>query len=210
MLTKRSRSGFTLPEILVTVTVIAVLAAVVVPAVTQYASRGDAPSAKADVLQLATAITGFASDVRYYPGTLSQLTTIIAVGGTDGNSVTTHTYTQSDVNKWKGPYTPSTLTGSGFANLAGFQVLVGDAFSFSTSGPQWLQTPIISIAGALLVSPASCPSLFALDAAIDGSTNANAEATTGQIQWTAGTCSAANHTNTGTFTTPMLRLIPAP
>ena len=36
----RVRRGFTLPEVLVTVTVVAVLAAVVVPAVTQYVSRG--------------------------------------------------------------------------------------------------------------------------------------------------------------------------
>ena len=129
MFTKSRRSGFTLPEILVTVTVIAVLAAVVVPAVTQYASKGDAPSAKSDVLQLSTAITGFASDVRYYPGDLRQLTTAIDVSGTYlgsgfGSASVSHLYA-SDVNKWKGPYTPSTLTASGYANLAGYQVQVG-------------------------------------------------------------------------------------
>ncbi len=41
---KNVRRGFTLPEILVTVTVVAVLAAVVVPAVTQYVSKGDVAS----------------------------------------------------------------------------------------------------------------------------------------------------------------------
>src|SRR4051812_24559033 len=106
MSTKTRRSGFTLPEILVTVTVIAVLAAVVVPAVTQYATKGDAPSAKSDVLQLASAITGFASDVRYYPGDLRQLTTKIdgTTTGLVSDATGNHTYTATDINKWAGPY----------------------------------------------------------------------------------------------------------
>ncbi len=56
---KNVRRGFTLPEILVTVTVIAVLAAVVVPAVTQYVNKGDAPASSSDIDQVRTAITGF-------------------------------------------------------------------------------------------------------------------------------------------------------
>jgi prepilin-type N-terminal cleavage/methylation domain-containing protein len=208
MLTKRSRSGFTLPEILVTVTVIAVLAAVVVPAVTQYASRGDAPSAKSDVLQLSTSITGFASDVRYYPGDLRQLTTKIATVGTGLTAATAtpaHNYTASDIAKWVGPYTPSTLNGSGYATLAGFQVQVGPTLSFSTP-PQWLEAQIQLIAGAAL----SCPALLALDAAVDGSTNVGNEGSTGQIQWdvTGTPCSSSN--TSGTFGTAYLRLIPAP
>lgn len=207
MLTKRSRSGFTLPEILVTVTVIAVLAAVVVPAVTQYASRGDAPSAKSDVLQISTSITGFASDVRFYPGDLRQLTTKID-GSTTGlvsDASTTHTFTASDIAKWSGPYTASTLTASGYANLAGYQVQVGPALTFS-GAPKWLQAPIVSIANAAV----SCASLIQLDAAVDGSTNAGSEGTTGQIQWTmtSGVCTAA--TQTGVIATASLRLIPAP
>jgi prepilin-type N-terminal cleavage/methylation domain-containing protein len=206
MLTKRSRSGFTLPEILVTVTVIAVLAAVVVPAVTQYANKGDAPSVKSDVLQLSTAITGFASDVRYYPGDFRQLTTLIATTGgngltTDGNN---RTYTPTDVGKWKGPYTPSTLTGSGYASLSGYQVQVGPALSIVSA---WLQAPIVTIAG---FAP-SCGALLALDAAVDGSNNLGNEGTTGQIQWTmtSGTCSGSGQSSP-VFATTSLRLIPAP
>jgi prepilin-type N-terminal cleavage/methylation domain-containing protein len=198
MFTKSRRSGFTLPEILVTVTVIAVLAAVVVPAVTQYANKGDAPSAKSDVLQISGAITGFASDVRYYPGSLAQLTSVITTSQTDASGA--HTYSASDVNKWKGPYTPATLNASGYAMIAGYQVQVGPTLSIASA---WLQAPIALIAGA---APA-CSSVLQLDTAIDGTANSGAEATTGQIQWT-GTCTAA--LSTGTVLTSFVRLIPAP
>ena len=198
MLTKSRRSVFTLPEILVTVTVIAVLAAVVVPAVTQYANKGDAPSAKSDVLQISGAITGFASDVRYYPGSLAQLTTVITTSQTDATGA--HTYSASDVNKWKGPYTPATLNASGYSMIAGYQVQVGPGLSVASA---WLQAPIALIAGAAPV----CTSVLQLDAAIDGTSNAGAEGTTGQVQWT-GTCTTL--LTTGTMTSPVLRLIPAP
>ena len=46
----RVRRGFTLPEVLVTVTVVAVLAAVVVPAVTQYVNRGNNPATQQDII----------------------------------------------------------------------------------------------------------------------------------------------------------------
>jgi prepilin-type N-terminal cleavage/methylation domain-containing protein len=204
MLTKRSRSGFTLPEILVTVTVIAVLAAVVVPAVTQYASRGDAPSAKSDVLQISGAITGFASDLRFYPGDLRQLSTKIdgVTTGLVSDASTLHTYTATDFAKWQGPYSSSTLNASGYSTLAGYQVQVGPALSFSAA-PRWLQTPIDLIAGAAV----SCASLLVLDTAVDGSGNSGSEQSTGQVQWS-GTCTAA--LPTGTVTSPVLRLIPAP
>jgi prepilin-type N-terminal cleavage/methylation domain-containing protein len=212
MFMKSRRSGFTLPEILVTVTVIAVLAAVVVPAVTQYASKGDAPSAKSDVLQLSTAVTAFASDVRYYPGDLRQLTTLIATSGSSflltgfGSAGVSHSYAQSDVSKWKGPYTPSTLSASGYASLAGLQVQLGPDITVSTD--KWLQVAIQAIANTALVSPGGCSALLALDQAIDGPGFGATDATTGQVQWTtAGTCTGST---LGAFSAPVLRLIPAP
>ena len=69
------RRGFTLPEILVTVTVIAVLAAVVVPAVTQYVNKGDAPASSSDIGAIRTAITGYIADTRRYPVDFTDLTT---------------------------------------------------------------------------------------------------------------------------------------
>jgi prepilin-type N-terminal cleavage/methylation domain-containing protein len=70
---KNVRRGFTLPETLVTVTVIAVLAAVVVPAVTQYAGKGDIPSVRENINALATAATNYVADERTYPSALTDV-----------------------------------------------------------------------------------------------------------------------------------------
>ena len=70
---KIRRRGFTLPEVLVTVTVVAVLAAVVVPAVTQFASKGDAPATMEDLNAMRTAVTSYVVANRTYPATLSDL-----------------------------------------------------------------------------------------------------------------------------------------
>jgi prepilin-type N-terminal cleavage/methylation domain-containing protein len=171
---KTVRRGFTLPEVLVTVTVVAVLAAVVVPAVTQYASKGDSPATQSDVNQLVTSGTGISSDAN------------------------TGTYSAADVLKWHGPYTPSTLTTSGYAMISGLQVQVGPALT-ATGTPKWLQVPVVNIGN----SAPDCTSAAALDAAIDGGDGATA----GRIQWnptnnTSGTCTSV--------TNAVIRLIPAP
>ena len=51
------RSGFTLPEILVTITAVAVLAAAVVPAVTQYVNEAGAPVSQPDLRQMQNAVS---------------------------------------------------------------------------------------------------------------------------------------------------------
>ena len=68
-----SRRGFTLPEVLVTVTIIAVLAAVMVPAVLNQVAKGDSPAVSNDVAGIRTAVTTFAADTRHFPQRLSQL-----------------------------------------------------------------------------------------------------------------------------------------
>jgi type IV pilus assembly protein PilA len=70
MRTKARRSGFTLPEVLVTVTVIAVLAAVVVPAVTQFSTRGDGAATVQDLSALRGAVTGYVTNNHNYPTNL--------------------------------------------------------------------------------------------------------------------------------------------
>lgn len=105
---RNRRSGFTLPEVLVTVAIVAVLAAMVVPAVTQQIGKADAPSFKASAGSLRTAITGFVSDIRALPGQVDHLQTNIAT--TDftlsllGAGVGAPLYTAAQVARWKGPY----------------------------------------------------------------------------------------------------------
>ncbi|HJQ20328.1 MAG TPA: prepilin-type N-terminal cleavage/methylation domain-containing protein [Gemmatimonadaceae bacterium] len=103
---RSSRVGFTLPEVLVTVAIVAILAAVVVPAVTNQISKGETGSVASAVTSYATGVTAFVTDVRRYPGALSQLTNKIATSEKD---VTGRVYGNSEVAQWKGPYT-STVT----------------------------------------------------------------------------------------------------
>jgi prepilin-type N-terminal cleavage/methylation domain-containing protein len=74
MNTKARRRGFTLPEVLVTVTVVAVLAAVVVPAVSQFATKGDGPSTMQDFSAIRTAVTSYVSVNKKFPSNLTDLT----------------------------------------------------------------------------------------------------------------------------------------
>jgi prepilin-type N-terminal cleavage/methylation domain-containing protein len=105
---KRSRrSGFTLPEVLVTVAIVAVLAAVVVPSVTQQLGKGDAPALASSIGSLRTSITAFVSDVRKFPRRLSHLTT--AITATDSTLFANQTYGSAST-KWKGPYGAFSLT----------------------------------------------------------------------------------------------------
>ena len=67
------RRGFTLPEVLVTVTIVAVLAAVMVPAVINQVAKGDIPAVAEDIAGIRTAVTTFAADTRQFPQRLSQL-----------------------------------------------------------------------------------------------------------------------------------------
>lgn len=97
----RAAKGFTLAEVLVTVAIIAVLAAVVVPAVTGQMDKGDLGRISNDIANLRTGVEQFVSDVRKYPGSIGQLTRSIA---TTDKDITATLYTSGYTSRWKGPY----------------------------------------------------------------------------------------------------------
>jgi len=84
------RRGFTLAEVLVTVTITAVLAAVVVPSVVNQVKKGDSPSFTSEIQAISTAVGQFATDNRALPTTLGDLVQKPASGSLDAT--------------WKGPY----------------------------------------------------------------------------------------------------------
>jgi prepilin-type N-terminal cleavage/methylation domain-containing protein len=201
----RRRDGFTLPEILVTITVIAVLAAAVVPAVAQYVNKGNAPAAQQDVQQLRNAVTAFAADVRRYPGDLGQLTHVINTASgplsMDG-SMTPVTFTPLDSSKWHGPYTSAAIDSATATFTSGsLAFTIGRDIALSNN---WLTTPILSPAAN------NCGALLALDQALDGiPASAGVEATTGIVVWANGAtpCDAANVATASAVTNLSLRLI---
>jgi prepilin-type N-terminal cleavage/methylation domain-containing protein len=114
------RRAFTLPEVLVTVTIVAVLAAVIVPAVINQVAKGDAPAVAQDLTGIRTAITTFAADTRRFPAKLSDLggaTLSAAAFDILGNA-----YGADASSGYHGPYAPITsghisTNGAKFANV---------------------------------------------------------------------------------------------
>lgn len=115
MFKQRSRrGGFTLPEVLVTVAIVAVLAAMVVPAVTQQISKGDAPSVLGSITSMRTAVASFVSDVRVLPGNVEHLSVDIDNTmrrlGTNCAVPNGVLYTTVIANRWRGPYENSGIS----------------------------------------------------------------------------------------------------
>jgi prepilin-type N-terminal cleavage/methylation domain-containing protein len=113
-----TRRGFTLPEVLVTVTIVAVLAAVMVPAVLNQVSKGDVPSVSQDLAGIRTGITTFAADTRRFPARLSDMGgSALASALTDINAAAYG----ADTVSYHGPYLTLTAghvgpTGALFSN----------------------------------------------------------------------------------------------
>lgn len=181
---KRSskRAGFTLPEVLVTVAIVAVLAAMVVPAVTQQISKGDAPAFASSVGSLRTALTSFVSDVRKLPGEVSQLSTAITL--TDEDLATAAdagtAYIASVVARWRGPYESSGMTTG--------QIPLGMGWTTGDDLVDSLGYIVVTVtkAGAVIADATE------LDVAVD---NGNGAAE-GLIRWTPGTPPALDDPNT--------------
>jgi prepilin-type N-terminal cleavage/methylation domain-containing protein len=134
-----NRSGFTLAEILVTVTIIAVLAAVVVPSIGGTLFKGDVGRATSDLTNLRGGMEQFLTDTRRYPGALVDLSTAISTTGTGGDAVL---YDASAVSRWKGPYmnTKGSTTGFG-GTITGPFVRVDCTTALTTS----ITTPCLAV-----------------------------------------------------------------
>ena len=100
----RKRTGFTLPEVLVTVAIVSVLAAIVVPTVTNQISKGDESRFQTTISNLRTAITAFVSDTRRFPSAVSH--TFNAITGQ--NDLFGATYGTA-ASRWRGPYMSGAL-----------------------------------------------------------------------------------------------------
>lgn len=115
--TSASRRGFTLIETVVTVGLIAVLAAFVVPSVLKKADAADPVKVANDLNSISTAIQSFASDVKgALPGDIEDLTEPLLTNSTCNtinpcDSTVTHTdiYTAQQARLWRGPYLAASI-----------------------------------------------------------------------------------------------------
>jgi type IV pilus assembly protein PilA len=169
---RKRRSGFTLPEVLVTVAIVAVLAAIVVPTVTSQIGKGDDSRVSTSLTNVRTGITAFVSDTRKFPGRVSDL--FNAIEDTD-NDIKGSPYGTAAEARWKGPYASGSLGDADSLDISlGFirSALVDSAFP---SGTGYL---IASIAGV-----ADSARAMHIDSLIDGATGGGA----GSLRWSYAT-----------------------
>jgi prepilin-type N-terminal cleavage/methylation domain-containing protein len=128
------KKGFTLPEILVSITLVAILAAVVVPTITSQIRKGDPTRIGSEFMAIRGAVEQFLSDVRRYPKDIGQLTTVITNTQTPLGGTSLATYGTPEIARWRGPY----LSKDGTAALqTGYSLNFNTAFdtvTLATSG----------------------------------------------------------------------------
>ena len=144
-------AGFTLIEVLVTVVVIGVLAAVVIPAVTAQVGAGDSSRAVSDLNNLRTGIENFDIAVRQFPGDVDDLLNKPGTSASSGQDLDKDVAqaTYLGASAWAGPYMeaalPSTATSSSVANPSVSAFTSGYA---STVNNRFLQCRITDTANA--------------------------------------------------------------
>lgn len=120
----KRRAAFTLPEVLVTLAIVATLTAVLLPALNNQLSKGDASRLTSDLVAIQTAVGAFTSDVRRYPSVLDQLRTAPSSGATD---ILTNTFGSTLIQRWRGPYLSKDLTSN--AMPTGYGAVISSAFT---------------------------------------------------------------------------------
>jgi len=114
---RRGARGFTLIETVVTVGLLAVLAAFIVPSVLRKADSADPVKVANDLNSISTAVQQFVSDVKgAVPGDLEDLTEPLLTNGACNSfnpcdSTITHRdiYTIQQIRLWHGPYLAASL-----------------------------------------------------------------------------------------------------
>lgn len=132
------RGAFTLPEVLVTIAIVATLAAVLLPALNSQLSKGEASRVSNDLLAVQTAVNTFVSDVRRYPGDLLHLTQGPITGLLDINGVA---YPAVLAAKWRGPYLSKELISGNIATGFGGNI-VGDLDPVSYNGINYVTVEV--------------------------------------------------------------------
>lgn len=171
MVTMRRRAGFTLAEVLVTIAIIAIIAAAIVPAVTSQIGKGDETTVTSAVNTMRTSITAFVSDVRAFPSRLSQLTTVPTALTDTGLSGTA--YTAAQVGRWKGPYSTTSTFAADDSLPIGMGAFLGDS----------LKDSLNFVVANINLDAGSAAANVALAFKIEALFESTADSTSGMIRW---------------------------
>lgn len=135
---RHAERGFTLVEVLVTVLILGLLAAVVFPVVVPQINKADPTKASNDLANVRTGIELFQLDIRpREPGDLEDLVNQIT---TSDATVQGNTYTAGDSTNWDGPYMDRPITETDIsatstqAFTTGFDApVLSDLYQFSSA-----------------------------------------------------------------------------
>jgi prepilin-type N-terminal cleavage/methylation domain-containing protein len=170
MTAAKRRSGFSLPEILVAIAIVAVVSAVVIPSIGGQLRSGEESRVQQDLTNLRSGIEQFLADVHRYPNSVGQLTNVPAASAAGQPGLTGGVYTAGQVGRWRGPYISKD---SVLALKTGFDVSMNTAFSsVAFAGNSYLTVTITNFDNTNATK---------LDQKMD-----DGVLTTGQIQWTVG------------------------
>jgi prepilin-type N-terminal cleavage/methylation domain-containing protein len=167
--TKPVDGGFSLAEVLVTLAIIAILAAVLLPGLNSQITKGDAGRVAQDLTSIQTGAQAFLSDVHRYPSDVTHLTT--AITGSQ-NDILGSPYPSTLVAKWRGPYlTKDVISPSGIGTIS-------SAFSRTTSlgnSVQYLTVTVTNVSSA---------DFGKIEDILDEGNQSGSSSTTGLIRWT--------------------------
>ncbi len=104
------RNGFTLPELLVTISIIAILLTLIIPMTSKARQKARIAKAKAEIAALETAITAYYADMGHYPtdnpSQNSETDNSVIIKHLSGRTGGTGAYDNAIINDpdWNGPY----------------------------------------------------------------------------------------------------------
>jgi prepilin-type N-terminal cleavage/methylation domain-containing protein len=109
---RRARLGFTIVEVLVSLAIMVMIAAVVTPSLLGYLDRTRVDQGLSSVEALAAGVVAFRNSVGRYPGFFTQLTTPISKSDRDSCE---STFNNAHVNSWaaNGPFVNRLLSPGG-------------------------------------------------------------------------------------------------
>jgi len=181
MARNNKRRGFTLVETVVTIGIVAALAAVVYPSVVKQFDKADPTRAAEDLNNIRTGIEAFSVNVRpEQPKDIEDLATLITNAAPD-SSATGGLYTATDIANWTGPYialsVADTVSATSIVLTTGFSGTIpnrlqlydidlangGDTLATPGNGAEFIAVRVLGLSGA---------AFNAINALIDGPTEA--------------------------------------
>jgi general secretion pathway protein G len=125
----RTRTGFTLLEILVALVLIGLLAGALVPSVLNQLSKGEIGRIVEDVVAVDNAAKAFRIDVKRWPGDVEDLFARPELSGSPTDAPLSGSYTAPLVGAWDGPYLERGTLGA-----AGLPTATGGTISNTLAG----------------------------------------------------------------------------